>query len=64
MADIHCPRYNRKKTIAKLSNVLNIDNFRFSKDDLEKFNKSNILAIEKKKSTLEVLKENKGLFIK
>ena len=36
-------------------------NLKFSKDDLEKFGKSNILVLEEKKCTLEVLKENEGL---
>jgi len=36
-------------------------NLKFSKDDLEKSGKSSILAIEEKKSTLKVLKENEGI---
>ena len=36
-------------------------NLKFSKADLEKFSKSNILTIEEKKSTLKVLKENRGI---
>ena len=36
-------------------------NLKFSNDDLDKFDKSIILAIEEKRSTLEVLKENEGI---
>jgi len=36
-------------------------NLKFSKDYLDKFGKSNTLAIEENKSTLKVLKENEGI---
>ena len=36
-------------------------NLKFSNDDLDKFDKSIILTIEEKKSTLKVLKENEGI---